>query len=111
MRILAIELDIEVRELYKNWLSKERHRVEAMANITYDFDASDYDVVIVHSDEVKHHLINVRYDRVIVASSKPTARMDGSWALSKPFHMEELWEIMDVIEGGNQCKWEGVTLQ
>lgn len=96
LKILAIEPDIGVRDLYQRYLSK-KYNVEAMANVSYELDASKYDVVIVHSEEAKVHITNIPMSHLIVAASYPSAHPDGNWAITKPFHMEELNEIVEVI--------------
>lgn len=98
MHILAFDPDIEVRELYKKYL--RRDEIETMAFVTFTFDASHYDVVIVSDAKAKHNIENIPENRIIVASEKVSAIKDGSWGLTKPFHMQELLEILEVIRTG-----------
>lgn len=95
LKILAIEPDIGVRALYHRILSR-RHQVTEMSNISYELDARAYDVVIVHSEEVKHHIVNIPWSRLIVAGNQVSAIPDGSWGITKPFHMDELEEIIEL---------------
>ncbi len=99
MKILAIEADEQVRDLYRDWFFKKSHEVQTISYAAQEINVQKYDVVIVDKEETKHFLVNIRYDHVIVAATQPTAKKNGSWAISKPFHMEELDEIVDVIQG------------
>lgn len=97
LKILAIEPDEEVKVLYSSYLSARSHLVQTMSSISYELDASDYDVVIVHSEEIKQHIVGIPFDKLIVAGNHPSAHYDGNWAITKPFHMEELSEVLEII--------------
>ncbi len=102
MRILAIEKDPDVRGLYVRYLTKHNHEVTAVNYLQplVMTDLSHYDVVIADRDSVVTQIANVPADHVIVASGEHvTAKKTGTWAITKPFHMEELDEILEVIQG------------
>lgn len=106
MRILAIEPNADVCALYWNSLTKRKHEVTVLREVDRPISADLYDVVIVSKEETKTYITNLPFDHIIVASSEPTAKANGTWALTKPFHMAELAEILDVISGTIKVDWK-----
>lgn len=100
MRILAVDQDERVRTFYARSLGYRRYQVTAIPSLDSELDATGYDVVILDSEETKYKLLNIRYDHIIIAAEKPRAICNGTWAISKPFTIEEMVDMLEVINEG-----------
>jgi hypothetical protein len=113
MRVLVIEADDRIQALYKEVLSvTRRHQVDTFTNVGIygEIDVQNYDVVIVDKEETKYYLTNIPWNRIVVASGRPSALPNGAWGITKPFLLSELVDIIDIIEDNGQLNsdWKEV---